>query len=156
MKLTSIGAFAIIGTVFAAGIAVGQQGAASRREPQFENSEVMVWKSIVQPNQPLALHRHEHGRALISLNGGTLNVVDGSGKTMDTYKLEAACWPTTTPAANTVTSIVIPTITLIFIGPPLKCLTQNHRNTETRKFLGPSNARSFLCFRAPVFPWMYF
>ena len=94
MKLTSIGAFAIIGTVFAAGIAVGQQGAASRREPQFENSEVMVWKSIVQPNQPLALHRHEHGRALISLNGGTLNVVDGSGKTMDTYKLEAgkAMW----------------------------------------------------------------
>ena len=26
------------------------------------------------PNQPLALHRHEHGRALISLNGGQLHV----------------------------------------------------------------------------------
>ena len=44
--------------------------------------------------QPLGLHRHDHGRALISLNGGTLNVVDGSGKVLDVYKLEAgkAMW----------------------------------------------------------------
>ena len=90
--MAAVGAAA---TVFAAGVAVGQQsGAASRREPQFENSEVQVWKSIVMPNQPLALHRHDHGRALISLNGGTLNVVDGAGKVMDVYKLEAgkAIW----------------------------------------------------------------
>ena len=94
MTIKWIGAVAVIGSVFAAGVAVGQQNAASRREPQFENSEVMVWKSIVQPNQPLALHRHDHGRALISLNGGTLNVVDGNNKVMDTYKLEAgkAMW----------------------------------------------------------------
>ena len=46
------------------------------------------------PGQPLSLHRHDHGRALISLNGGTLNVVDGNGKVMDVYKLEAgkAMW----------------------------------------------------------------
>jgi hypothetical protein len=94
MKLTWIAAIGIIAIVFAGGVAVGQQGAASRREPQFENSDVMVWKSIVMPKQPLALHRHDHGRALISLNGGTLNVVDGSGKVMDVYKLEAgkAMW----------------------------------------------------------------
>ena len=94
MTIKTIGAVAIIGTVFAAGVAVGQQNAASRREPQFENGDVMVWKSIVMPKQPLALHRHDHGRALISLNGGTLNVVDGSGKVMDVYKLEAgkAMW----------------------------------------------------------------
>ena len=94
MTIKTIGAVAIIGSVFAAGVAVGQQGAASRREPQFENTEVQVWKSIVMPKQPLALHRHDHGRALISLNGGTLNVVDGTGKVMDTYKLEAgkAMW----------------------------------------------------------------
>jgi beta-alanine degradation protein BauB len=80
--------------VFAAGVAIGQQGNSSRREPQFENSEVQVWKSIVMPNQPLALHRHDHGRALISLNGGMLNVVDGNGKVMDVLKLEAgkAIW----------------------------------------------------------------
>lgn len=90
-----IAAVGVAATVFAAGVAVGQQaGTASRREPQFENSEVQVWKSIVMPNQPLALHRHDHGRALVSLNGGTLNVVDGTGKVMDVYKLEAgkAIW----------------------------------------------------------------
>ena len=94
MTIKWIGAIAIIGSVFAAGVAVGQQSATSRREPQFENSEVQVWKSIIMPGQPLSLHRHDHGRALISLNGGTLNVVDGSGKVLDVYKLEAgkAMW----------------------------------------------------------------
>jgi hypothetical protein len=91
-----VSAIGVVATVFAAGVAVGQQAnaSASRREPQFENSEVQVWKSIVMPNQPLSLHRHDHGRALISLNGGTLNVVDGSGKVMDVYKLQAgkAMW----------------------------------------------------------------
>jgi hypothetical protein len=76
-------------SVFAAGVAVGQQQGSSRREPQFENSEVQVWKSIIYPNQPLSLHRHDHGRALVSLNGGTLNVVDEKGKVIDVYKLEA-------------------------------------------------------------------
>ena len=94
MNVKWIAGVGLVVSVFAAGVAVGQQASASRREPQFENSEVQVWKSIVAPNQPLALHRHDHGRALISLNGGTLNVVDGSGKVMDTYKLEAgkAMW----------------------------------------------------------------
>jgi len=94
MSIKWMSAVAVIGTVFAAGVAVGQQAATSRREPQFENSEVQVWKSIIQPGQPLSLHRHDHGRALISLNGGTLNVVDGGGKVLDVYKLEAgkAMW----------------------------------------------------------------
>lgn len=94
MTIKWIGAVAVIGSVFAAGVAVGQQAATSRREPQFENSEVQVWKSIIMPGQPLSLHRHDHGRALISLNGGTLNVVDGTGKVLDVYKLEAgkAMW----------------------------------------------------------------
>lgn len=92
--IKAIAAAGVLTTVFAAGVAMGEQNAQSRREPQFENSEVQVWKSIVMPNQPLALHRHDHGRALISLNGGTLNVVDGNGKVMDVYKLEAgkAMW----------------------------------------------------------------
>jgi quercetin dioxygenase-like cupin family protein len=94
MKMKWIASVGVIASVFAAGVAVGQQANASRREPQFENSEVQVWKSIIQPGQPLSLHRHDHGRALISLNGGTLNVVDGSGKVLDVYKLEAgkAMW----------------------------------------------------------------
>jgi beta-alanine degradation protein BauB len=94
MTFKFVGAIGLAATVFAAGVAVGQQGATSRREPQFENSEVQVWKSIIQPGQPLSLHRHDHGRALISLNGGILNVVDGAGKVLDVYKLEAgkAMW----------------------------------------------------------------
>ncbi len=92
--MRTIGAAAVIVTVFAAGVAVGNQQSTSRREPQFENSEVQVWKSIISPGTPLGLHRHDHGRALISLNGGELNVVDGSGKVLDVYKLEAgkAMW----------------------------------------------------------------
>jgi len=94
MTMRFVGAVAVIGTVFAAGIAVGQQASLTRREPQFENSEVQVWKSIINPGKPLGLHRHDHGRALISLNGGTLNVVDAAGKVLDTYNLKAgtAMW----------------------------------------------------------------
>jgi beta-alanine degradation protein BauB len=94
MTMKWIASVGVMASLFAAGVVVGQQAATSRREPQFENSEVQVWKSIIQPGQPLSLHRHDHGRALISLNGGTLNVVDGSGKVLDVYKLEAgkAMW----------------------------------------------------------------
>lgn len=75
----------IVAVVFAAGIAVGalqQQASATRREPQFENANVRVWKSIILPNQPLALHRHDFGRTIVALKGGTLDVVDKDGKTM--------------------------------------------------------------------------
>lgn len=90
MTLKWIGSVAIIGAVFAAGVAIGQQqGTASRREPQFENSEVRAWKSIIMPNQPLALHRHDHGRALIALKTGNIDVVDAGGKALQTYKWEA-------------------------------------------------------------------
>ena len=92
--MKTFAAVAIVCTVFAAGVLVGEQQATSRREPQFENSEVQVWKSIISPGKPLGLHRHDHGRALVSLNGGVLNVVDGNGKVIDVYKLEAgkAMW----------------------------------------------------------------
>jgi len=61
--------------------AVQPQAAGSRREPQFENAEVRVWKSVIMPNQPLSLHRHEHGRTIVALKGGTLDVVDAKGMT---------------------------------------------------------------------------
>ena len=65
------------------------QPSATRREPQFENDQVRVWKSIIMPKQPLSLHRHEKGRALIALKGGQLKVVDKDGKTVDTYNWES-------------------------------------------------------------------
>jgi hypothetical protein len=61
----------------------------TRREPQFENEHVKVWKSIILPNQPLRLHRHENGRALIALTDGTLKVVNEAGEVVDTYDWKA-------------------------------------------------------------------
>jgi hypothetical protein len=83
--------------VFGAGVAVGalqQQATGTRREPQFENEHVKVWKSIIMPNQPLALHRHDHGRTIVALKGGTLDVVDGKGQTKQqmTWETGKAYW----------------------------------------------------------------
>lgn len=77
--------YAALPFVFLAGSAVGalqQQTTQTRREPQFENDQVRVWKSIIMPSQPLALHRHDHGRTIVVLRGGTLDVVDASGRTV--------------------------------------------------------------------------
>jgi quercetin dioxygenase-like cupin family protein len=65
-----------------------QQASQTRREPQFENDDVRVWKSIIMPHQPLALHRHDHGRTIVVLKGGALDIVDGSGKTLKTLTWE--------------------------------------------------------------------
>ena len=65
-----------------------QSQGSTRREPQFENEHMRVWKSIIMPKQPLVLHRHEHGRALIALTDGELKVVDQNGATVDTYHWE--------------------------------------------------------------------
>jgi quercetin dioxygenase-like cupin family protein len=51
----------------------------TQRIPQFENTHVKVWKSIVLPNQPLPPHRHEHGRVIIALQGGTMKIAEVSG-----------------------------------------------------------------------------
>ena len=83
MKLKWMGAPVALVTMFGAGVVVGQQAGTSRREPQFENAEVKVWKSIIMPNQPLALHRHDHGRTIVILKGGTLDVIDAKGATME-------------------------------------------------------------------------
>ena len=59
---------------------------ATRREPQLENAQVRVWKSIIMPNQPLSYHRHDHGRVLIALTDGRLEVVDEQGRQTGTYE----------------------------------------------------------------------
>jgi beta-alanine degradation protein BauB len=76
--------------IFLAGAAAawGQQAAQTRREPQFENDHVRVWKSIILPNQPLTLHRHDHGRTIVILRGGTLDVVDAKGQTVKKLEWE--------------------------------------------------------------------
>ena len=37
----------------------------------FENDDVKVWKTVIVPNSPLSMHRHEHGRTIVVLKGGT-------------------------------------------------------------------------------------
>ncbi|HEY4132815.1 MAG TPA: hypothetical protein VGM50_19535 [Gemmatimonadaceae bacterium] len=89
IALTAVASFAA-----GAGVMFAQQQQASHREPQFENSEMKSWKSVVMPNQPLTLHRHDHGRALIALTDGELDVVDKNNKKLNTYMLKAghAIW----------------------------------------------------------------
>ena len=53
-------ALTLTALAFAAGYSVAQTTTQTGREPQFDNSEVKVWKSLVLPNSPLPLHRHEH------------------------------------------------------------------------------------------------
>lgn len=55
------------------------QATQTQRISQFENDDVKVWKSIVLPNAPLAMHRHEHPRVIIALAGGTMKIVEQSG-----------------------------------------------------------------------------
>ena len=101
--LAGIGlAVTILAAGAVAGAALQQQASQTRREPQFENEHVRVWKSIIMPNQPLALHRHEHGRTIVALKGGTLDVVDGSGqtKTKMTWESGKAYWLGADPAGE--------------------------------------------------------
>ena len=60
--------------------AYAQQQVVSRRVPQFDNENVHVWKTIIAPNQPLSMHRHDHGRVIVALKGGTLKIVPEKGE----------------------------------------------------------------------------
>lgn len=79
MSRIAIIGVAIAVASFGAGLAVAQVAAATGRTPQFENTDVKVWKSVIAPNSPLPLHRHEHPRVLIALKGGTMNILEEDG-----------------------------------------------------------------------------
>ena len=95
-----------VGALLAAGVTLGAfaqaQTSQTRREPQFENENVRVWKSIIMPNQPLSLHRHDFGRTIVVLKGGALDIVDAAGKTMKTLQWETgkAYWLDKDPAGQ--------------------------------------------------------
>ena len=68
----------------------------THRIPMFENDQVKVWKTIIIPNSPLTMHRHEHGRTIVVLKGGTLTILQDTGekqkldwKTGQSYWLDA-------------------------------------------------------------------
>jgi len=62
-------------------IGFAQQPTTTQRIPQFENSSVKVWKTIIMPKQPLSMHRHENGRTIVALQGGTLTIKKENGAT---------------------------------------------------------------------------
>ena len=64
----------------ALGILAAQQSI-TQRFPQFENYDVKVWKSVIMPGTPLPPHHHDHGRVIIPLEGGTIDVVEQNGPT---------------------------------------------------------------------------
>lgn len=80
MTIRPVSMLARTACAFVAGIAVSQTTQQTGREPQFDNSEVKVWKSLVMPNSPLPLHRHEHPRVIIALHGGTMKILEESGQ----------------------------------------------------------------------------
>jgi len=90
---------AIIAVLLAASeVWSSDQPSSTQRIPQFENSHVTVWKSTIVPNAPLALHRHDHGRVIIALQGGTMKIEDQSG-TFETHVWETgkAYWLAANP-----------------------------------------------------------
>jgi len=72
-----------------------------QRVPMFENEQVKVWKTIIAPNTPLAMHRHEHGRTIVVIKGGQLTIRQDTGeeKTVD-WKSGQAYWLDADPPGN--------------------------------------------------------
>ena len=104
MRLFSLrtAAFATLSATVAASAINSQQGNQTQRYPQFENDEVRVWKSVVMPNTPLAMHRHEHGRVIIALAGGTMRIVEsGGGEEKHVWETGKAYWLPKNPAGET-------------------------------------------------------
>ncbi len=75
-----------------------QSGTQTRRIPQFENDDVKVWKSIIAPNAPLAMHRHDHSRVIIAIKGGTVKIVEQNGASeQHVWETGKAYWLTPNP-----------------------------------------------------------
>lgn len=74
---------------------------ASYRVPMFENEEVKVWKTVIVPKSPLSMHRHEHGRTIVVLKGGTLTIVQDTGeKRAVVWETGKAYWLDADPPGN--------------------------------------------------------
>lgn len=57
-----------------------QSAEVTKREKQVETPEVIVWKTIIAPYQPLKMHRHDHKRIVIALTDTELLVTNDKGK----------------------------------------------------------------------------
>ena len=79
--MKKIASHAVVALLVFAGtvIIMHSQQQSTRRVPQLENEDVKVWKSVVYPNTPLTMHRHDHPRVIIALKGGMMKIVENSG-----------------------------------------------------------------------------
>jgi quercetin dioxygenase-like cupin family protein len=68
----------------------------AQRTAQFENEEVSVWRTVVPPNQPLAMHTHKHPRVIVALTDGTMKMAyeNGSSQTHEWESGKAYWLPT--------------------------------------------------------------
>jgi hypothetical protein len=54
----------------------------TKRDVQFSNQQVAVWRTIIYPasHQVLPMHRHDHNRVLVALTDGVLKITNDKGK----------------------------------------------------------------------------
>ena len=75
-----------------------QRAAQTQRFPQFENDAVKVWRTVVAPNSPGDLHRHDHPRVIVALSGGTMKTAAPDGKTeTNVWETGKAYWGAAMP-----------------------------------------------------------
>lgn len=82
-RIVSHGVVALGVCAATAAVMRSESQGATQRYPQFENQDVKVWRSVVYPNAPLTMHRHDHPRVIIALQGGTMRLVDNQGSSED-------------------------------------------------------------------------
>jgi beta-alanine degradation protein BauB len=103
MKMSWNRAMAVTGLLLGAYAAVRSQVAATQsgRVDQFENAEAKVWKTVILPHQPLAMHRHDHPRIVVALTDGKLDLVDSDGgHDVHVWEKDHAYWlPAMAPGA---------------------------------------------------------
>lgn len=62
---------------------------------QFENEHVRVWRTVIMPNQPLKMHRHDCARVVVGLKGGSLTKIEETGETSElVFETGKAYWLT--------------------------------------------------------------
>lgn len=74
------------------------QNVVTHRVFQFENEYVRVWKTVIMPNQPLKMHRHDCSRVIVGLKGGSLTKIEETGETSElNFETGVAYWLTEDP-----------------------------------------------------------
>jgi quercetin dioxygenase-like cupin family protein len=85
----------LVGTV---AVMRSQQNTKSQFILQFENDDVLVWRSVISPGVPVPMHRHDHPRIIIPLRGGTMKIIEQSGAVDEhIWETGKAYWLPTNP-----------------------------------------------------------